>query len=189
MDDLKDVPGNRERGSGGKLPLHHRASDWPLPRLDDQVWGFAKAKRPTFRPQYDNPLTWWRSSPAQSFKDQERSIVDTTLRQIAVVNCGDELASAVRGDAAAAIAVAHSFMTISRITLHADIAATALLRCALSGNASAALVLAQLIGLGDVSPPQAVELATSWLEHGAAHSSDRQKFREGARIVLAAILG
>jgi len=114
--------------------------------------------------------------------------VDTTLQQIAVVNCGNELAVALRGDAAAAIDVALSFMPLASITLHTDIAATALLRCALYGNASAALVMAQLIGLGDVHVPQAVELAKSWLEYGAKHSTDLQKFREGANIVLAAVL-
>ncbi|WP_051056866.1 hypothetical protein [Bradyrhizobium yuanmingense] len=166
MDDLPEVPHNRPRGAGIQPPKNGRGLDWPLPRLDDQVWSFVKTKPRTFAPQGNTPLTWWRSSPAQSFRDHERSIVDTTLRQIAVINCADELADALRGDANATIAVAHSLMPFARITLHADIAATALLPCALSGNASAALVLAQFIGLGDVHLLQPVKLATSWLEHG-----------------------
>jgi hypothetical protein len=66
------------------------------------------------------------------------------INKIDVLRGGDDFAAALKGDPAAAIAATFSMMPIEEMTLKADVAMTALLRCALEGNAAAALVLAQV---------------------------------------------
>ena len=103
--------------------------------------------------------------------------METTLEQIDVLPGGDDIAAALEGDAAAAIGFAFSLMPIEKMTLRADIAMTALLRCALERNAAAALVLAQVLGLTNLGHPLATELATSWLAYGRRHSNNPSEVR------------
>jgi hypothetical protein len=72
------------------------------------------------------------------------------------------------------------------MTLTVDIAMTSLLRCALEHNASAALVLAQVLGLTELGHPFAMELAASWLAYGRHCSDDPLKFSEAATVLLTA---
>ena len=86
-----------------------------------------------------------------------------TLEGIGVLRGSNDLAAALNGETAAAISVAFSLMPIEAFTLEVDIAMTALVRCALAPNASAALVLAQIVGLTEFEHGLAIELASSWL--------------------------
>ena len=72
------------------------------------------------------------------------------------------------------------------MTLKADIAMTALLRCVLERNAAAALVLAQVPGLTDLGHPYATELAASWLVYGRHSSDNPGKFSDAETVLLAA---
>jgi hypothetical protein len=157
-------------------------------RIDNSAW---RIERPAECPwpleaAYASPLAWWRTLPSDAFRDAERLLLLATLDQISLLDGGDDFTAALQGDAAAAIEVAFSLMPIEEVTLKADIAMTALLRCALERNAAAALVLAQVLGLTELGHPFATELAASWLTHGLRHSSDPRKFSEAGIVLLAA---
>ena len=100
----------------------------------------------------------------------------------------DDLTAALGGDPAAAIDVAFSLMPIETFTLEVDIAMTALARCAIERNATAALVMAQIIGLTEFDHGLAIDLAASWYAHGRRYSTDPGKFSEAETVLLAAIL-
>ena len=76
---------------------------------------------------------------------------------------GDILIATLRGEVAAAVAVALALMPIAEVTLEVDLAMTAVLRGALAGDGPAALVLAHVLGHADIGHPFAAELSASWL--------------------------
>ena len=139
-----------------------------------------------FKAEDISPLAWWRTLPSDAFGDAERLFLPATLDQIDVLHGGDDFAAALKGEPAAAIGVAFSLMPITQVTLQADIALTALLRCAVERNAAAALVLAQVLGLTDLGHPYAIELAKSWLAYGKRCSDSPLKFRKAETVLLAA---
>jgi hypothetical protein len=114
----------------------------------------------------------------------EHLLLQATLEQIGVLHGGDEFAAALAGDPSAAIEVAFSLMPIEELSLTSDIAMTALLRCSLDRNATAALVLAQALGLTDLD--QSKELAASWLAYGRRFSDNKQKFGDAEIVLLSA---
>jgi hypothetical protein len=129
------------------------------------------------------PLAWWRRLPPTAFGNTERLLLVSTIRGVAVLRGGDDLAAAMRGDATAAIDAALGLMPVEEITTPVDITMTALMCKALEGNAAPALVLAQVIGLTDVGHELSGELAAAWLAFGERHSDEPDKFGE-ARVVL-----
>lgn len=139
-----------------------------------------------FKPQNFSPLAWWRTLPPDAFGDAERLLLLATLEQIDVLHGGADFAAALKGDPAAAIGVAFSSMPVEKMTLKADIAMTALLRCALERNAAAALVLAQVLGLSDLGHPYAIELAAAWLASGKRCSDSPLKFSKAENVLLTA---
>jgi hypothetical protein len=132
------------------------------------------------------PLQWWRTLPVHAFRDAERLLLRSTIERIRPLHGGADLAAALKGDAAAAIDAALCLMPIADITLTVDLAMTALCRCALAPNATAALVMAQITGLSDLDHGQARKLAASWSRYGRRYASDRQKFREAEAVLLTA---
>ena len=155
---------------------------------DHLAWRIRRpaACRWPFKAEDTSPLAWWRRLPPDAFRDAERLLLGTTLERISVLPRGEDFTAALRGDAAAAIDVAFSLMPIKEMTLQVDIAMTALLRCALAPNATAALVLAQLLGLTNLGHPFATELAASWFTHGQRHAADPRKFSQAEAVLLAA---
>jgi hypothetical protein len=139
-----------------------------------------------FKAEDSSPLAWWRTLPSDAFGDTERLPLLATLEQIDVLHGGDDFAAALEGDVSAAIGVAFSLMPIEEMTLKADIAMTALLRCALERNAAAALVLAQVLGLTDLGHSYATELAASWLAYGRRCSDNPRKFSRAETVLLTA---
>jgi hypothetical protein len=139
-----------------------------------------------FKVEDSSPLAWWRKLPSDTFCSAQLLIIMETLEQIAVLHGGDDFAAALDGKPSAAVGIALSLMPIKDVTLHADIAMTALLRCVLEGNAAAALVLAQVLGLTDLGHPYAIELATSWFARGRRLSDSPRKFAEAETMLLAA---
>jgi hypothetical protein len=161
--------------------IHEAAPALP----DNPAW----AKRPypwPFGPQDTSPLAWWRTLPSDAFGDAERLLLLATFEQIDVLHGGDDFAAALEGDPSAAIGVAFSMMPIEEVTLRADVAMTALLRCVLERNAAAALVLAQVLGLTDLGHAYARELAASWLAYGRRCSETPRKFSNAATVLLTA---
>jgi hypothetical protein len=166
-----------DRGSiGGNASIDNPA--WRLKRPPDRPW--------PFRPADATPLQWWRTLPSDAFRDAEQILLRATVEEISVLHGGDDLAAALAGNAAAAIGVAFSLMPIEKTTLTADIAMTALCRCALAPNAAAALVMAQVIGLTDLDHGLATQLAASWYMHGRRHSSNPRKFSQAGAVLLTA---
>jgi hypothetical protein len=172
---------------GAPLPINRRSLGanaaidnpaWRIKRPPDRPWPFKAADV--------SPLHWWRTLPSGAFRDAEQILLLTTLERIGVLHGGDDLTGALAGDAAAAIGVAFSLITIEETTLTVDIAMTALCRCALARNTSAALVMAQVIGLTDLNHGLAMELAASWYTHGLRYSSNPRKFSQAEAVLLTA---
>jgi hypothetical protein len=192
-DDTKTVPERKLRhshphrgGAGGFLTTQKPTAAsttidntaWRIKLSTDQPWPL-KAKD-------TSPLQWWRTLTSDAFRDAEQLLLLATLEQISVLRGGDELASAMGGNPAAAIGVAFSLMPIETFTLEVDIAMTALARCAFERNAAAALVLAQIIGLTEFDHGLAMELAASWYAHGRRYSDDPRKYSQAETVLLAA---
>lgn len=192
MKDMNRAPGRDRktarglRSDGGKRASEHGAG-MPLPSLEDQAWRFTAAPIWPFSAKDSTPLTWWRRLPAHVLRDRERAQISETLRYVDVLRSDAEFRAALNGDADAAIATALSMMPINSIDFHTDIAMTALLRCALAGQAAAALVLAQIVGLTDVGHALSRELSVSWLGWGFRYSTEPEKFGEAGAVVLSAI--
>jgi hypothetical protein len=148
-----------------------------IKRPPDRPWPFKAADV--------SPLQWWRTLPSDAFRDAEQILL-TTAERISVLHGGDDFAAALAGDAAGAIGVAFSLVPIEEITLAVDVAMTALCRCALAGNAAAALVMAQVIGLTSLDHGLATELAASWYTHGLRYSSNPRKFSQAEAVLLTA---
>lgn len=154
--------------------------------LNNRVWYL---NRPPSRPwplkaEDVSPLAWWRTLPSDIYRDAEQLVLRTVVKHIGVLHGGSDLRAALAGDAAAAIDVAFTLMPIEKTTLAVDIAMTALFRCALAPNASAALVMAQVLGLTDLDHGLATELAASWYCYGLRHSTDPRKFSEAEGVLL-----
>jgi hypothetical protein len=150
------------------LPIARPVTSWPFKARDTA------------------PLAWWRTLPPDVFRDAERLLLLATLDGICVLNGGAGFAAAISGDATAAIGVGFSKMPITERTLTADIAMTALLRCALERNATAALVLAQIIGLTELEHTFGAALAASWYTYALHHSADPRKLGQAGAVLLAA---
>ena len=139
-----------------------------------------------FKAEDTSPLKWWRTLPSGALGEAERLLLQATLEQIGVLHGGDEFTAALTGDPSAAIDVAFSLMPIVEMSLTSDIAMTALLRCSLERNATAALVLAQILSLTDLD--HSTELAASWLAYGRLFSDNKQKFGDAEIVLLSAFL-
>jgi hypothetical protein len=150
------------------LPVARPVTSWPFKARDTA------------------PLAWWRTLPPDVFRDAERLLLLATLDGICVLNGGAGFAAAISGDATAAIGVGFSKMPITERTLTADIAMTALLRCALEHNVSAALVLAQIIGLTELEHTFGAALAASWYTFALHRSADPCKLGQAGAVLLAA---
>lgn len=187
MSDLTNPPERQFRfepviGNGSSTPDNNYGE---LALSDDPELS-ESSDRWLFSVQSSSPLVWWRRLPPQECGDTDRLHLVTTLRGITVLHGADDIAAALDGDATAAINVAVALMPIEKVTLQVEITMTALMRVALNGNATAALVMAQVIGLTDLGHDLANELAAFWLDHGERHSEDPEKFREARTVLLAA---
>jgi hypothetical protein len=151
---------------------------------DNPAWRINRPSPWPYKPEDSSALTWWRRLPSDMFQDAERSLVLETLKHVSVLHADESVAAALNGDPAAAVAL--SLMPIEKIDLPADVIMTALLRCAIDGNAAASLVLTQVLGLSDLGHPFASELAASWYTHGLRHATDPRKFSEAEAPLLTA---
>lgn len=155
-------------------PMNHLA--WHINRPPGSQW--------PIKAEDISPVAWWRTLPSDAYRDAEQLVLRALVKHVGVLHGDDALRAALAGDAAAAIDVAFTLMPIEETTLTADIAMTALCRCALAPNASAALVMAQVLGLTDLDHGLATELAASWYSYGLRHSTDQRKFSEAQSMLL-----
>jgi hypothetical protein len=100
--------------------------------------------------------------PADKLGETEQGALRATLRKINPLK-GPEWLAAMRGDAAASVAIAIAMVPIGTITLEVDLAMSVLMSSALAGNAAAALVLSHLLRHTALDHPFAAELSVSWL--------------------------
>ncbi|WP_187435067.1 hypothetical protein [Bradyrhizobium cytisi] len=165
-----EVPAVQMSGVGGSAQKISRlASDWPFTSRDV------------------SPLAWWRTLPSGFFRDAELLLVIDTLATVSVIERREEFAAARRGDAAAAIGVALSLLPILEVTVAVAIAMKALLRCALGGDATAALVLANLLHRVELGHDLATELSASWYAHHLHCTKDQRRFTSEEQAALSAI--
>jgi hypothetical protein len=111
----------------------------------------------------DAPLQAWRTLPAYAFDATKRRAVAATVATAS--STLEDWRKAVGGDAPAAIKLALSLSPRKKITLRVDLVMTVLLRCALDGNAAAALVLSHLLRRMRIDPSVRRQLSTSWLAY------------------------
>ncbi len=140
-----------------------------------------------FNPDDTSPLAWWRTLPPDRLGEAETLLVNATLDSIGVMRGGDIFTAALRGEVAAAIAVALAMMPIEEVTLEVDLAMTAVLRGALAGNGPAALLLAHVLAHADIGHPFATELSASWLSGHPRHSREERSFTKQEARLLAAM--
>jgi hypothetical protein len=182
MSQSTKVPEHKLRQQGCSANLSAAGSSRTNPSPKGSLW---PAPAWPFSMEDGTPLSWWRLLPPDLMRGSEH-LVRNTLNAVTMLHGGDDLGSALRGDAAAAIGVALAVMPINGINLQVDIAMTTLLSAALKPNSSPALVMAQVIGLTDLDHPFGAALASSWLDFGRRHSTDPQKFSEAEAVLRAA---
>jgi hypothetical protein len=190
MPDATKVPERKLRhrqARHGTLALTERIRDAEGIPINDMTSRTSLNRPWPLRATDITPVQWWRTLPADAFREAEQILLRTTIERIAVLHGDADLAASLSGDAAAAIDIAFTLMPITEITLTIDIAMTALCRCALTPNSSAALVMAQIVGLTDLDHGLSFALAASWNAYGRHHASDRPKFREAEAVLLAAL--
>ncbi|AMA56831.1 hypothetical protein [Bradyrhizobium sp. CCGE-LA001] len=127
-----------------------------------------------------SPLAWWRTLPSDLLHDAEHLLVIDTLGRISMFDRDGKLPAAVRGDTAAAIGAALSLLPFDEVTLTVDITMTALLQCALRGDATSTVVLANILHRVELNYPLAAELSVSWYTR-LARGPSRRGFRARRR--------
>lgn len=171
-----------------ELPAHKCRQQ----ELAARTSGAADLPRATFRPltsewpfnaQDISPLAWWRTLPSDLLRDAEHLLVIDTLGRICMLNRDGKPSAAVHGDTAAAIGAALSLLPVDEVTLTVDITMTALLRCALRGDATSTVVLANILPRVGLNHPLAAELSLSWYRR-LARGSSRRGFRARRRSGL-----
>jgi len=177
---LHDTPGSQvdrgtaaiDRESSAMSCARHRrvapSGSWPFKAEDHSV------------------LAWWRMLPPDAIGTSDRELLPLVFRRITVLRNDSELTAALHGDADAAIGAAFARMPICEITLQTDIVMTAVLHSALCGNATPALVMAQVLGLTALDHPFALPLAASWFAHGLRHSHEPAKLYQAKAVLTAA---
>lgn len=174
---------NARRHGGSRSAITQEAG--PTMSLNS-AWRVAQPIPWPHEPDQTSPLAWWRRLPPSSFHDAERSLLLATLGNVRVLHGGGDLGAAVRGDAAAAVGTALNLMPIVEATLPVDVTMTSLLYAALQPDATAALVMSQIVGLTDLGHQFSTDLAASWFEYGRTYSDDPCKFSQAEDVLLAA---
>ncbi|OKO79811.1 hypothetical protein [Bradyrhizobium sp. AS23.2] len=122
-----------------------------------------------YTPEDPNPLTWWRMLPPHFFRNTERLLLRATLKNLAIIGGGKDVAAALEGDPAAAVKVALSLIPLRELTLPADISMTALLSCTLNGDRASGLVMSHILGRTQWGDPGTEMLGLAWLDRHIAH--------------------
>ena len=118
------------------------------------------------------PLSLWRTLRAVQFEATDLTAIRLLLAKLVLFD-RPKWRDAIAGDAAAAIAVAVSFLPIDNVTHQVDLAMTALIRCAIEGDLAAAIVVANILRRLPGSAPSHRQIATSWFVSNLAVASKK----------------
>jgi hypothetical protein len=127
-----------------------------------------------FKPADVTPLEWWRTLPADHFGDAQQLVMRGINNKICTMR-GQEWLAALRGDAAACVAVAFAALPITEISLEIDLAMSALTVVALDGNAAAAVLLSHILQQTPLDHPFARELSVSWLAFNLQRALEKSR--------------
>lgn len=108
------------------------------------------------------PLQWWRRLPAPAFTGVHVATIRRAIAGISIINepCWP---TAVKGNPVAAVGVALRAIKRRRIPSPGfDLVMSALLRCAIEGSTTAALVLVYAVGRMAAKDPGCATVAASW---------------------------
>jgi hypothetical protein len=120
------------------------------------------------------PLSLWRTLRAEEFEAPDLAAIRRLLAKTVLFG-QPKWPGAVAGDAAAAIAVAASFLPINNVTFQVDLAMTALISCAVEGDLASAIVVANILRHLPGSAPSHRQIATSWFVSNLAIASRRTR--------------
>ncbi len=108
------------------------------------------------------PLHWWRRLQANALTDVHRAILRKAVSGIGMIG-EPRWTDAAIGDAAAAIGVALRAVKSSCTPRpQLDLVMSALLRCAIAGDAAAINALTHVLGLTATDDPSCALIAASW---------------------------
>ena len=131
-----------------------------------------------------SPLHLWRTLPADAFRAGDYLQICSALDEIATVLEGSDAVPALYGDGDTAIGIVLGGMPIRSVGLRADIAMTAVARCALEGDLRAALVLYHILKHAELDRRRASALSASWFAFYLRHSPGKRGFTPDEKIVL-----
>jgi len=119
------------------------------------------------------PLQWWRRLTAHAFTGMHVATIQRAVAGITIINepCWP---AAANGNPAAAVGVALRTIKRRRIPNPGfDLVMSALLRCAIEGSTTAALVLQYALGRMAGNDPACSAVAASWQSATVGPRSDR----------------
>lgn len=128
----------------------------------------------------DNPLASWRTIRALDFGFSDVKSMRALLARTTLFG-QPKWAAAVRGDGAAAVGVAISFIPAEKITPSLDLAMTALIACAIEGDLGAAIVASNILRHLPGATRRHHQIATSWFVSNMATCAFRKPGRAATK--------
>lgn len=108
------------------------------------------------------PLHWWRRLPAPAFTTVHLAVIRRAIAGFSTIG-EPHWSAAAKGNPAAAVGVAlRAIKRCRKSNPSFDLTMSALLRCAIEGSNTAALVLEHALGRMAANDPACVAIATSW---------------------------
>lgn len=123
-----------------------------------------------------SPTGWWRSIAAPNFHSMALGAMKAAVEKVEMLG-EPSWRDAVAGDAAAAVGMAILFDRQKATPGKLDLAMTALVICACEGNATACVVLSNIIRRLPNAGNHEARVATSWLMQAFRPLADRHLSR------------
>jgi hypothetical protein len=111
--------------------------------------------------QMHPPLEWWRQLPADAFRPMDLPVLIRAMRNAGPID-HPRWQEALWGEPNSAIEIAVKTVFSAELTASADLALTAVLRCAISGDVRAAVVIAAALRKHATLDSRCRELESSW---------------------------
>lgn len=128
-----------------------------------------------------DPWSLWRTLRAEQFNAQDLQTIRRLLTKTVLLG-QPKWEEAARGDAPAAVAVAVSFFPMDEVTVPADLAMTALIRCAIEGDPAAAIVISNVLRNLPGCFAFHRQIATSWSVSNLAQARGSRRDRKPPMI-------
>lgn len=123
-----------------------------------------------------SPTGWWRSIAAPNYHSMALGAMKAAVQKVEMLG-EPSWRDAVAGDAAAAVGMAIIFDRQKATPGKLDLVMTALVICACEGNATACVVLSNIIRRLPNAGNHEASVATSWLMQAFRPLADRHLFR------------